>query len=565
MDESNVFDFQTQAFYSSNAALLAEQYRSAAGGVETWFDVAFPEGCRVLDIGCAAGRDVSLLLEGGWDAFGVDPCPELIDEGLRLDSSLEGRLTVDALPVLATIPDSSFDGVLCSAVLMHLPEEILFDAAFGLRRVLKPGGRLLVSLPLDNTGEPLTGRDERERFHNGISPERLELLLSRLGFTRIGRGENSDALGRVEKKWVVGLFTLETDGEERSIDRIEYVLNRDRKVATYKLALFRALAEIGMTQYNRARWIHGGMVALPIRAVADKWLEYYWPIVVSQTFIPQIQGENPTSGKPIAFRSLMKELASRYMLRGGLPGFLIHVRSGNLRGEEKVLFARLVGKLANTIRAGPVAYSGGRGTTRQVFDYDPFSACIIMDKDIWKEFCLMGSWVRDATILRWAELTERISRSQISVGQIIGLLTEDPLPEREVTDARNFFARPGSRQCVWTGENLSVRNLAIDHAIPFSLWHCNDLWNLFPVNRQVNLKKSDKLPTRRLLIDRKENICRTWERCHHEFPSRFGAEATSFCGKKITVEEHWPGKLFSFFTEAVEVTAIQRGSERWEP
>jgi SAM-dependent methyltransferase len=210
MDESNIFDPQTREFYSANASLLAEQYRSTAGGIETWFSVAFPEGCRVLDIGCAAGRDVSLLLKGGWEAFGVDPCPELIIEGLRFDPFLDGRLFTDALPALSTIPDSSFDGVLCSAVLMHLSEEILFDAAFGLRRVLKPGGRLLVSLPIDNTGEPLTGRDERGRFHNGISPERLELLLSRLGFTIIGRGENSDALGRAEKKWVVGLFVLES-------------------------------------------------------------------------------------------------------------------------------------------------------------------------------------------------------------------------------------------------------------------------------------------------------------------------------------------------------------------
>lgn len=208
--EASGLDPQTQAFYSSNAALPAEQYRSAAGGVETWFDVAFPKGSRVLDVGCAAGRDVSILLQGGWDAFGVGPCPELIDEGLRFDPSLKERLSVDALPALSTIPDNAFDGVLCSAVLMHLPEEILFDAAFGLRRVLKPGGRLLVSLPIDNKGEPLTGRDERGRFHNGLSPEKLELLLSRLGFACIGRGENSDALGRAEKKWVVGLFVLES-------------------------------------------------------------------------------------------------------------------------------------------------------------------------------------------------------------------------------------------------------------------------------------------------------------------------------------------------------------------
>lgn len=208
MDESNIFDRQTRKFYSSNAALLAEQYRSALGGIETWFDVAFPKGTKVLDVGCAAGRDVSLLLEGGREAFGVDTCAELIDEGLRFAPSLEGCLTVDALPALSTIPDRSFDGVLCSAVLMHLPEETLFDAAFGLRRVLKPGGRLLVSLPLDKNGEPLTGRDKKGRFHNGLSPERLELLLSRLGFTCIGRGENSDSLGRAEKKWAVGFICL---------------------------------------------------------------------------------------------------------------------------------------------------------------------------------------------------------------------------------------------------------------------------------------------------------------------------------------------------------------------
>ena len=208
--EASGLDPQTQAFYSANASALAEQYRSATGGIETWFDVAFPKGSRVLDVGCAAGRDVSLLLKGGWEAFGVDPCPELINQGLRFDPSLDGRLFTDALPALSTIPDSSFDGVLCSAVLMHLPEETLFDAAFGLRRVLKPGGRLLVSLPVDPNGEPFTVRDEKGRFHNGLSPEKLELLLSRLGFTIIGRGENSDALGRAEKKWVVGLFVLES-------------------------------------------------------------------------------------------------------------------------------------------------------------------------------------------------------------------------------------------------------------------------------------------------------------------------------------------------------------------
>ena len=177
----------------------------------------------------------------------------------------------------------------------------------------------------------------------------------------------------------------------------------------------------------------------------------------------------------------------------------------------------------------------------------------------------MGPWIRDAAVLRWAELSERISRGRVKAGQVFSLLAENPLPEREVTDARNLFQRPGFHECVWTGEPLDKKNLAIDHAIPFSLWRCKDLWNLFPVNKRINLHKSDKLPSRRLILARKGSICGTWEHYHQEYPARFGTETESFCGREIAGRAQWQDRLFSLFAEAVEVTALLRGAERWEP
>jgi len=48
---------------------------------------------------------------------------------------------------------------------MHLPEEFLFDTVFNLRRVLKPGGRLLISTPLAGpTVDPSTLRDPDGRL-----------------------------------------------------------------------------------------------------------------------------------------------------------------------------------------------------------------------------------------------------------------------------------------------------------------------------------------------------------------------------------------------------------------
>lgn len=469
------------------------------------------------------------------------------------------------LPHLDEIPERSFDGILCSAVLMHIPEERLFDSAFEIRRILKPGGRLLVSLPLDETGAPMAKRDENGRLFNGLSPERLRLLLSRLGFSSIGRGESTDGLGRRDRKWVTELFSLDSGLGERSIDRIESVLNRDRKVATYKLALFRALAEIATTGYNQARWRSGGSVALPLEAIAKKWLEYFWPLVSSRTFIPQIQGERPTSGKPIAFRRLLGQLAESYRLKGGLPGFLVASRAERLDREDLKLSKKVLHLLSRTIRLGPVTFAGGGGTPRTVFGFDTETFSIIMDSGLWQELCLMGSWIRDAAILRWAELTEQISQHTVTSGQVLPLLLAEASPGRNVQDAAKLMQDTEDISCVWTGENLRPREVAVDHAIPFSLWHNNDLWNLFPAKRSVNQSKKDKLPAQRVLLARRPAITETWDRYREAYPKRFGAEIEEFAGRAFMHEKDWPVQLFGLFTEAVEITAIQRGCERWEP
>jgi len=41
--------------------------------------------------------------------------------------TLSNRLTCDTLPNLPSVDEAAYDGILCWAVLMHLPEEFLFD------------------------------------------------------------------------------------------------------------------------------------------------------------------------------------------------------------------------------------------------------------------------------------------------------------------------------------------------------------------------------------------------------------------------------------------------------
>lgn len=559
MDEKTLFS------YDSRAREFAERYENCSGGISEWFDVAFPRRCRVLDVGAGSGRDLALLLKGGWEAFGAEPSGALIEEALRCHPELEGRISQDSLPGLSTVADQSFDGILCSAVLMHIPEEELFDSIFSLRRILRPGGRLLVSLPIEPDGTPTCGRDPTGRIFNGLSAGKIEWLLSRCGFRKIGIGQSDDALGRSERRWVTLLFSLESTGGSRSIDRIEAVLNRDRKTATYKLALFRAFAEIAMTHYNWARWLANGKIALPLDLVAEKWLGYYWPLFESDRFIPQMNGESSQpGGKKILFRESLAELARLAQPQGGLPAFLVARNGKALSPDIEAQMKKALNEIKVAIVKGPVVYAQG-GPGERLFAYDAPSRCILMDADLWQEFSLMGPWIREATILRWSELTRDLARQEICTGEILELLIRDSSPARNVQDSRALFREMAGLECIWTGDRLGRRAWDVDHAIPYSLWHNNDLWNLFPAASTANREKRDRLPTRRLLEHRRETIQETWEAVSLKWPARFFHEAKVFGETLDARTKSWPDRLFRSFCEAMEITALQRGVERWEP
>lgn len=140
-------DQPTSAYYCEHACEVAARYESVEGGISTLFPWVFTRGRRVLDVGAGSGRDLARLQDLGMEAWGLEPAEPFREEALRLHPGLAGRLAAGGLP--GTLPagfPAEFDGIVCSAVLMHVPEAELFDAAWCLRGWLREGGRLLLSV-----------------------------------------------------------------------------------------------------------------------------------------------------------------------------------------------------------------------------------------------------------------------------------------------------------------------------------------------------------------------------------------------------------------------------------
>ena len=106
-------------------------------------------GEKVLDVGCGTGGvtiPAKLRVGKTGEVAGIDPAPEMIAVARRKAS--RARLEIDfRVGVIESLsyPDATFDAVTSSMMMHHLPEHLQVKGLAEIRRVLKPGGRLLIA------------------------------------------------------------------------------------------------------------------------------------------------------------------------------------------------------------------------------------------------------------------------------------------------------------------------------------------------------------------------------------------------------------------------------------
>jgi 2-polyprenyl-3-methyl-5-hydroxy-6-metoxy-1,4-benzoquinol methylase len=202
-------DQSTLKYYSDNAAQVAERYESVVSDLSAHFAYSFSKGGKVLDIGCGSGRDLAVLHQLGFDCYGIDPTPEFVAIAQRTHPELVGRIELGELPDLKTPFGGDFDGVLCSAVLMHIDIEQLPATTAAIKCCLKQGGRLLYSVPSKRLDVVASNRDANGRLFIPDQAVRLNSLFSNLGFVEIKSWTNSDSMGRDAVEWMSVLLELQ--------------------------------------------------------------------------------------------------------------------------------------------------------------------------------------------------------------------------------------------------------------------------------------------------------------------------------------------------------------------
>ncbi|HKP16153.1 MAG TPA: methyltransferase domain-containing protein [Gemmatimonadaceae bacterium] len=172
-------------------------------------------GETVLDVGCGTGS-LAIAAKRAVGATGavtgVDASPDMIAlatrKATRTNADVGFRIAVaERLPV----PDGSFDVVLATLMLHHLPGPVRRECVREARRVLKPGGRILAvdfSRPSSRKG----GLIARMHRHGGVSVDAMVALLRDSGM----RVQETGSVGMSDLQYVVA--TAPAAGEQATPD-----------------------------------------------------------------------------------------------------------------------------------------------------------------------------------------------------------------------------------------------------------------------------------------------------------------------------------------------------------
>jgi ubiquinone/menaquinone biosynthesis C-methylase UbiE len=148
-------------------------------------------GESVLDVGCGTGSlaiAAQRCVGPTGTVYGIDASPEMLARaGKKARKAGVEVVLKNAVAEALPFPDAHFDAVLTTLMLHHLPSEARRQCAREIRRVLKPGGRVL-AVDFGGAARETRGLFAHVHRHGHVNLPDMIALLSEAGLNIVESG-----------------------------------------------------------------------------------------------------------------------------------------------------------------------------------------------------------------------------------------------------------------------------------------------------------------------------------------------------------------------------------------
>ncbi|OPY16766.1 MAG: putative methyltransferase YcgJ [Syntrophus sp. PtaB.Bin138] len=144
-------------------------------------------GDSVLEIGCGTGTLTLAAKEhaGSGRVAGIDIAPEMVARAQKkaVRKGVDVSFTEGSIAAIP-FPDKSFDVVMCSFMIFHMPDDVQKAGIAEISRVLKQGGHLFIfdAVSLDPLVPVL-----KENAFTGIEPGNIKFIYMAISYLRAQR------------------------------------------------------------------------------------------------------------------------------------------------------------------------------------------------------------------------------------------------------------------------------------------------------------------------------------------------------------------------------------------
>lgn len=367
---------------------------------------------------------------------------------------------------------------------------------------------------------------------------------------------------------------------ETTFRNIAQIIERESKTSTYKFALLRSTIDV-IAENSPFIQVIGDRVYMPVGALVEKWIFYYYAIFRDGIQSTQIHGKSVR----LAFEKEFQPIVNFYEEddRLGISRFYIDLHHDEIPFQIDAAFIKLVKKVRDTMKKHPMYYLGSSvtgephgifrkeaGTSRLKADRLNFqwlleaNGTFSIPLEYYQAFRTLGSFIsgQDSIVTKWASFSVNTKAVDLSHEKMLATMLSSPVTERDVQLSKRLYkellAKRGDVYCVWSG--TKVKSYDVDHVLPFAVWRNNDLWNLMPAKSSVNGKKSDKIPEPEFLETRKAFIFEYWNELQRSEGSRFEREIrTALLGPQDFSLE----AAFNRLKENCHYLITTRGFEPW--
>jgi len=182
---------------------LAGLYTTEREKFDNWAEVeAFvsklPEGARILDAGSGTGIPIAdFLVKSGFEVVGIDISSGMVETARK---NVPGGTFQQMDMTGLDLPPASFDGVISTYAIIHIPRELHAGIFQSFHSILRPGGAMLVSVA-SWAWEEFADYMGVDMFWSHYDPDKSRSLITSAGFD-IEFGRDVEAGGE-KHHWVL--------------------------------------------------------------------------------------------------------------------------------------------------------------------------------------------------------------------------------------------------------------------------------------------------------------------------------------------------------------------------